>query len=225
MTAILQTIVFLSLSLCVLAQNSINSTISPYVMIISMFGPEQDVWLSPYNLTTNYTIRGGSVLYPEAHCNANGTICQFTTGEGTANAASSITALTLSSLFDLSKTYFMISGIAGVNPEVASIGSATFPRYAVDIDLVYAVSAFDAPKNFSQAFWNFGTDSPGIFPTELYGYEIFEINSTLRSAAVNLAYQQSNFSSIDTANLTAFRNLYNQTRARDPPSIFECGKY
>lgn len=38
------------------------------------------------------------------------------------NAASTITALTLSSLFDLKRTYFFIAGIAGVSPKVATIG-------------------------------------------------------------------------------------------------------
>lgn len=66
---------------------------------------------------------------------------------------------------------------------------------------------------------------PGLYPTELYGSEIFALNSTLRSAAANLAVTRANISSIDTANLTAWRNLYNGSeyvRARDPPSIYEC---
>lgn len=47
------------------------------------------------------------------------------------NAASTISALTFSRLFDFTSTYFLIAGIAGVNPEVATLGSVTFARYAV----------------------------------------------------------------------------------------------
>lgn len=105
----------------VAAQNA--TVISPYVMIISMFAPEQDVWLEPYNLTSNnITVPGLSPKYPQVHCNTNSTICQVTLDEGTANAAASVVSLTLSSKFNLTQTYFMVAGIAGIKPEVASIG-------------------------------------------------------------------------------------------------------
>lgn len=208
------------------AQNATsNSTLTPYIMIISMFSYEQDVWLAPYNLTTNYTIPGLSPKYPQVHCNANSTICQVTTDEGTANAAASIMALTLNSQFNLTSTYFMVAGIAGVKPEVASIGSATFARYAVDIDLIHTVLYPEKPANFSSAFWGQGTYGPGVKPKDLYGSELFELNNTLRSAVANLAVTQGNLSSLDTPALAAFRNLYNTTnytRARDPPSVYEC---
>lgn len=51
------------------------------------------------------------------------------------NAASSVSALALSSQFDLTTTYIMVAGIAGVNPEVATICSVTFARYAVQVGL------------------------------------------------------------------------------------------
>lgn len=47
----------------------------------------------------------------------------------------------------------------------------------------------------------------------------------MRSAAANLAVTKANISSIDTPALAQFRALYNTTnytRARDPPSIYEC---
>ncbi|CCG82914.1 Uncharacterized protein C285.05 [Taphrina deformans PYCC 5710] len=190
-----------------------------------MFAPEQNIWLAPYNLTTNYTIPGLSPKFPQVHCNSNGTICQVTTDEGTANAAASIMAITLNPTLNLTKTYFMVAGIAGVKPEAASIGSATFARYAIDIDLIHAVTDGDKPANFSSDFWGQGTYGPDLKPGELYGSEIFELNSTLRSAAANLAVTKANISSIDTPALAAFRAMYNTTnytRARDPPSIYEC---
>lgn len=205
---------------------TVNSTVvSPRVMIISMFAPEAAVWPAPYNLTTNYTLPGLSPKFPQVHCNANGTLCQVTTDEGTANAAASLMALTLSAQFNLTQTYFMVAGIAGVKPEVASIGSATFARYVVDIDLIHAVTGSDQPSNFTSAFWGQGTDRPGVYPTELYGSEIFGLNATLRSAAANLAYTRGNLSALDTPALASYRAQYNTSafaRARDPPSVYEC---
>src|SRR5437870_3589848 len=45
------------------------------------------------------------------------------TGVGTAKAAATIMALGLDPRFDLSKTYWVVAGIAGVNPSAASLGS------------------------------------------------------------------------------------------------------
>jgi purine nucleoside permease len=64
-------------------------------------------------------------------------VCQVITGESEINAAGTIGAFSLSDAFDLTKTYFMIAGIAGVNPEVATLASVTFAKYAVQVALQY----------------------------------------------------------------------------------------
>lgn len=71
-----------------------------------MFSLERDPWLKAMDFVHNITIPGLSPVYPDIHCTTNYTICQITTGEGEINAASSISALTLNPLFDLTKTYF-----------------------------------------------------------------------------------------------------------------------
>ena len=43
----------------------------------------------------------------------------------------------------------MIAGIAGVNPEVATLGSVTFARYAVQVALQYEFDAREIPANFT----------------------------------------------------------------------------
>jgi purine nucleoside permease len=43
--------------------------------------------------------------------------------------------------FDLTKTYFLIAGIAGVNPKVATLGSVAFAKYAIQIALQYEFDA------------------------------------------------------------------------------------
>ncbi len=65
------------------------------------------------------------------------------------NAATSMTALTFSPLFNLTHTYFLIAGIAGVNPKVATLGSVTFAKYAVQVALQYEFDAREIPDNFS----------------------------------------------------------------------------
>lgn len=92
---------------------------------------------------------GTSPLYSDVHCTLNGEVCQIITGEAEINAANSINALTFSGLFDLRKTYFFIAGIAGVSPKVATLGSVTFARYAVQVALQYEFDAREIPANFS----------------------------------------------------------------------------
>lgn len=50
------------------------------------------------------------------------------------NAALSVSALICSDVFDLSKTYFLNTGIAGVNPKKSTIGSVALPRFAIQVD-------------------------------------------------------------------------------------------
>jgi purine nucleoside permease len=96
------------------------------------------------------------------------------------NAATTISSLTLSPLFDLTKTYFLIAGIAGINPEVATICSVTFARFAVQVALQYEFDAREIPANFSTGYVPLGATSPEGYPTILYGTEVFEVSDELR---------------------------------------------
>jgi purine nucleoside permease len=120
------------------------AVIKPKVFIIDMFGPEGDVWhgIPEFNLLArNISVIGLSPLYPEVHCTKDGSVCQVITGESEINAATTITSLVKSPKFDLTTTYFMIAGIAGVNPKVATLGSVAFAKYAVQIALEYEFDA------------------------------------------------------------------------------------
>ena len=65
------------------------------------------------------------------------------------NAASTMTALAFSSKFDFTKTYFLIAGIAGISPEVGTLGTVTFARYAIQVALQYEFDARSIPANFT----------------------------------------------------------------------------
>ena len=61
------------------------------------------------------------------------------TGEGTANSATAVMELGMDPRFDLSHAYWVVAGIAGVDPEDASIGSAAWAQYVVDGDLAHEI--------------------------------------------------------------------------------------
>lgn len=130
---------------------------------------------------------GLSPLFPEAHCDANGDVCQVTTGESEINAATTISALTLSDTFDLTTTYTMVAGIAGVSPKVTTLGSVTFARYAIQVALAYEFDAREIPANFTTGYIPLGATAPSEYPQNIYGTEVFELNAALRDLAVDFA--------------------------------------
>ncbi|KAK5163892.1 uncharacterized protein LTR77_010286 [Saxophila tyrrhenica] len=203
-----------------------DSVVKPKVMIVSMFDPEADVWygIPEFDvLAMNITIPGGSPLFPDVHCTANGDVCQYTIGESEINAATSIASLVRSPRFDLTTTYFMIAGIAGVNPEVASICSVTFAKYAVQVALQYEFSQFEIPTNFTSGYIPLGAHSPQQYPTSIYGTEVFEFNQDLQHWA---AEQARTASLNDSSDAVAYRANYGVNAAyaagAAPPAVYEC---
>ncbi|MCJ1477988.1 hypothetical protein MMC13_006663 [Lambiella insularis] len=201
-------------------------TITPKVFIIDMFPPEGEAWygIPEFDLLAqNITVSGLSPLYPDVHCTLSNDICQIVTGESEINAASSITALVQSPLFNLTHTYFLIAGIAGINPQVATLGSVTFARYAVQVALQYEFDAREIPANFSTGYIPQGSTAPNEYPQSIYGTEVFEVNDALRQLAISFAKTAT---LNDSSNAVAYRANYASTAeykaGSEPPSIVAC---
>jgi purine nucleoside permease len=103
------------------------------------------------------------------------------------NAALTIAALTSSTVFDLSKTYFLLSGIAGVNPKVATIGAVAFAKFAVQVDTQLEFDGREIPSTWSTGYVPMGADSRGSYPKIIHGSEVFELNDDLRQVAISFA--------------------------------------
>lgn len=173
----------------------------------------------------NITVPGFSPLFPEAHCTEDGEVCQLVTGEGEINAATTLSALVSYPRFDLTSTYFMVAGIAGVNPEVATICSVTFAKYAVQVALQYEFSQFEIPSNFSTGYVPLGATAPDEYPDNIYGTEVFEVNERLQKMAASFAR---NATLNDSSDAVAYRANYAASDAyaagasSSGPSVVEC---
>jgi purine nucleoside permease len=95
------------------AASADNAPIAPKVLVITVFGGEAKPWLEGEAFTRRLAPPGLSKAFPEVACSDDG-LCLITVGMGYANAANSIAALVFGGRFDLTKTYFLIAGIAGV---------------------------------------------------------------------------------------------------------------
>ena len=86
-------------------------------------------------------------------------------------------------MFDLTETYFLIAGIAGVNPHEVSTGSVTLARFEVQVAQQYQIDIRDLGLNFSTGYIPYKTKlpAPAEFPQGIYGTEVFEVNDDLRN--------------------------------------------
>ena len=105
--------------------------LAPRVLIITMFEPEAKPWRDRLGPWTRTRIAGLSDDAPWLRCNRD-QVCLVTTGMGHSNAAASATALALSTKVDLRRSYILIAGIAGINPEHGTLGTPTWARFLVD---------------------------------------------------------------------------------------------
>jgi purine nucleoside permease len=139
------------------------------------------------------------------------------------NAASSVMALALSSVFDFTTTYWMVAGIAGINPEVATICSVTFARYAVQVGLQYEFDIRDIPSNYTTGYVPFGVTSPSDYPITIYGTEVFELNTDLQNMAIDFAKTAS---LNDSDEAVAYRANYAADEiyaaGAMPPAVYAC---
>lgn len=200
-----------------------TSLFQPKVFVINMFKNEQKPWLAALDFVHNITIPGLSPLFPAVHCTTNFSVCQMTTGEGEINAASSVTALGLSPVFDLTKSYFLISGIGGGEPQHTTLGSVTFAKYAVQAALEYQVSYQEfitTHPNWTSGYWAYGTEDPWTYPAYPYGTEVFELNEKLRDKAVELA-ETADLNNGTAGNAEA-RKEYDFEAAQNLPSVVKC---
>ncbi|KAL8393256.1 hypothetical protein RB595_003151 [Gaeumannomyces hyphopodioides] len=209
-----------------------HGRIAPKVFIISFFADEANVWYNKMPssglgdlLAVNISSPGLSMIYPHVHCLADLSVCQATTNMGEINAASTMAALTLSPRFDLTRTYFLTAGIAGVNPKRGTTGTVALAKYAVQVALQYELDAREMPDGFTTGYFPFGADSPLGYPATLYGTEVFELNGRLRDAAYGLALRGGALS--DRGDVAAYRARYAARgpafkKAAEPPAVERC---
>jgi purine nucleoside permease len=188
------------------------------VMLVTLFGPEAAPWLAHLRLTRSVRVAGLSADYPEVKCTADG-ICLMTTGMGHANAAASTMALVLSPELDLSHAYVVVTGIAGIDPDVGTLGSAAWARYLVDFGLQQEFDARDAPAGWDGGYVGVGAADPATRPKLDYGTEVFQLDEALLQRALALS-RGARLEDNETA--AAYRRQYAQAAAQAAPSVLQC---
>ncbi len=162
---------------------------------------------------------------PHAHhdlyYNADSQILGLITGVGTAKAAASTMALGLDPRFDLTQAYWLVAGIAGIDPEDASIGSAAWSAYLVDGDLGHEIDVREVPEDWDVGYFARRTQKPFDPDKPEPNGEMFLINEQLRDWAFNLT---ESVVLPDLPGLAETRNEYtNHPNAQRPPFVLKGG--
>ncbi len=155
--------------------------------------------------------------------NAEKQVLGIVTGEGSLRGAASIMALGLDERFDLSKAYWVVPAIAGVDPNYASVGSAAWAEWIIDRDLNFEIDAREIPPDWSTGHVPLGRSKPFQAPApdldRPNGVNGYHLNPTL----VEWAYQLTrNVHLDDTPALKSIRAGYARyPNALKPPFVLK----
>lgn len=162
------------------------------VVVVTMFEVGNDtgdtagefqLWKERQNLDKKYKFADS---YHDLYFNEDTGVLGMVTGIGTAKSAAAIMALGLDPRFDLSKTYWLVAGIAGIDPEDASVGSAAWAEYLVDGDLAHEIDAREIPDDWTTGYFARYTTKPYDPKKPEPTGEMFHLNPELTEWAYQL---------------------------------------
>jgi purine nucleoside permease len=140
------------------------------------------------------------------------------TGVGTAKAAATIMALGLDPRFDLSKAYWLVAGIAGIDPADGSLGSAAWAEWVVDGDLAHEIDAREIPPDWKTGYIPLRKSTPYELPRAPDEGEAYHLDPGL----VEWAYQLTkDVKLMDTETMKKRREQYDAPNARRPPFVLK----
>lgn len=149
------------------------------------------------------------------HMNSDG-VLEIMTGMATARAAASTMALGLDPRFDLTKAYWLLAGTAGVDPAVASQGSAAWAEWVVDGDLNNYIDPREIPAGWPDGRIPWDGTSPFGTPGDNIG-QVYHLDPGL----VHWAFEVTkNVPVPDSDGMRKFRALFTGfPQAQRPPFV------
>jgi len=186
---------------------------------------ELQFWVERLALETQMPFTLGET---DLYLNDDGVLA-FVTGTGIPNATASVLALGLDQRFDFSKSYWLVAGIAGGDPEDLSLGSAAWAKHVVDGDLAIEIDGREIPEDWPYGLFPFGTNKPVSRPEDLYpGWTLDSrppaFSFSLNEQLVDWAYSLTKDLDLgDTPALREFRQLYEGYPAAQRPPFVTIG--
>ncbi len=146
--------------------------IRPKVVVVAMFEQGDDTGDSPGEL--QYWVEREKldrvIPLPQAHhavrANADGSLIAIVTGIGNTRAAATIMALGLDPRFDFARSYWLVAGIAGIDPEDGTLACAAWAEWIINGDLGHEIDPREIPAGWPTGFVPMGRKKPYETPRE-----------------------------------------------------------
>src|SRR6201986_1760987 len=192
------------------------SPLSVKIVVVTMFERGADTGDQPgelqYWVERNHLDR--VIPFPQGfhdlRMNNDGVLAVLT-GVGTAKSTAAIMALGMDPRFDLTKAYWLVAGISGMNPRRGSLGSAAWAEWVVDGDLAREIDAREIPADWKTGYLPLRGSTPYEQPRPANEGEVYHLNPALVSWAFDLT---KNIALPDSEALQNARNLYDAAEAR-----------
>lgn len=161
--------------------NAADKPVEVKVVVVTMFEIGKDTGDTAGEFQLWHERQKLDLRYPFAHhhdlfFNPTTGVLGMVTGEGTANSATAVMELGMDPRFDLTHAYWLVAGIAGVDPEDASIGSAAWAHYVVDGDLAHEIDAREIPPDWSTGYFPLDSSKPYDPKAKAPEGQVFELN-------------------------------------------------
>ncbi len=200
--------------------------LQPKVVVVAMFEPGHDTGDAPGELQLWVEREKLDRVVPlpaafrAARTNADGSVLAIVTGIGNTRAAASVMALGSDARFDLRKSYWLVAGIAGVDPADASLASAAWAEWIVNGDLGHELDPRETPREWPTGFVPLRKSKPYELPRNTDdSSQVFRLDPGL----VNWAYELTKDVKLpDTPGMAERRKYFSQhPNAQRPPFVLK----
>jgi purine nucleoside permease len=193
------------------------------VVVIAMFERGNDTGDQPgelqYWVERNHLDR--VIPFPQGfhplRMNNDGVLAVLT-GVGTAKSTAAIMALGMDPRFDLTKAYWLVAGISGVNPARASLGSAAWAEWVVDGDLAREIDAREIPAGWKTGYLPLRGSAPYELPLNADEGEVYHLEPGIVDWAFKLT---KDVALADSEGMKTARAQYTAEPARRPPFVLK----
>lgn len=166
-------------SLAALASSGGNAGAQPATqvraVVVANFYGEFQFWRSREHLEQDAPVRGAPGILRRGEDGLYGLLLLHGTTD--------LTAFILDPRYDLTRTYWLFTGISGVDPRAASVGSAAWARWVVAGDALREIDDRSAPEGWPYGLWAIGASRPNQLP-----YDPNHFGSVTSVSELSMAY-------------------------------------
>ncbi|WP_237442469.1 purine nucleoside permease [Saccharibacter sp. 17.LH.SD] len=144
-------------------------------------------WVEKLPLSEGFPAPG--MAHEVLRYNPNLHVLGVVSGEGPTHMAEAMTALSLDPRFDLHHAYFVLAGIAGIDPRAGTVATAAWAEHVVNGGIAHLIDAREIPSSWSDGFTPVQGSTPDERPRPPIHSIAGDMLFTLKPSLVQWAYR------------------------------------